>query len=109
MRTLYLIVVLNAVQFAGPALANSSDQDIRRGVVQTAGLDLSSEAGVRTLDRRILQAASSLCGSPSFADALGQKKFRKCRDDARAAVAEQRSSAIARARRQSAAVDTFGH
>jgi UrcA family protein len=109
MRTLYLIVALNAVQFAGPALANSSDQDTRRGVAQTAGLDLSSEAGVRTLDRRILRAASSLCQSPSFADALGQKKFEKCRDKARASAAEQRLSAITRARARNAAVDIFSH
>jgi UrcA family protein len=109
MKTLYLIVALNAVQFASPVMANSSDLYTRRGVVQTTGLNLSSEADVRTLDRRILRVASSLCQSPSFADALGQKKFKKCRDDARAAAAEQRLSAIARARRQNAAVDTFGH
>ena len=107
MKILYLIAGLCAVQFAGPAMADSFNLDVRQDVVQIMDLDLSKATDIAKLDRRIFKVASSLCQSPSFKDALGQKKFKKCRDEARASATEQRSSKIALAQSQNAIVNTF--
>ena len=97
MKTLLLTVALAAIGIAGPALAETPRPE-RAVAVSTAGLDLSTEKGVRTLDLRILHAASAVCGIPSSTDARGRANLRECRDDVQARVASERNRAIAQAR-----------
>lgn len=63
--------------------------------VNTGDLDLSTERGVRTLDLRILHAASALCGTPSPADPRGRIKLENCRADARVTATGQRELILA--------------
>ena len=107
MKILYLIAGLCAVHFAGSAMAEPYILDIRQEVVQTMDLDLSKTADIAKLDRRIFKAASSVCQPPSFKDAEGQKKFKKCRDEARTSATEQRLSKIGLAHSRNAMADTL--
>ena len=107
MKILYLIAGLSAVQFSGSAMAEPYVPDIRQEVVQTMDLDLSKTTDIARLDRRIFKVASSLCQPPSFKDALGLKKFKICRDEARASATEQRLSKIALAQGRNAMLNTF--
>jgi UrcA family protein len=68
----------------------ATDLQTRRYVVRFADLDLSSEAGVKTLYRRIRSAAESVCAPLGGARELArQAQWRACRDTAIAdAVAE---------------------
>ena len=52
---------------AAPALAEPASPNVQTYVsyVKTADLDLASEGGQRTLDRRVAQAAREVCGTPS--------------------------------------------
>jgi UrcA family protein len=95
-----LLAALIAASIATPALA----QDIsapRSFSVRHADLNLASEAGVRALDRRIHNAASAACGTPSSADARGRQKVETCREEAKAGALAQRSKVIAAARQPS--------
>ena len=100
MKTLLSFAALVAASIATPALA----QDVsgqRSFSVRHADLNLASEAGVRTLDRRIHNAVSAACGTPSSADPKGRQKVEDCREQAKASAAAQRSSLIAAARQPS--------
>jgi UrcA family protein len=68
----------------------SSDLEVRRKVVNFADLNLSREAGVKTLYRRISVAANYVCAPLSYQRDLGQAaQWRACREKAIAnAVAE---------------------
>ena len=70
--------------------------------MKTADLDLSSQGGQRTLDRRVAQAAREVCGTPSDADLVGQNKARECREDAIAKASSERDAMLAAAKRGSA-------
>ena len=50
-------------------------------VVQTADLDLSTEAGREQLDHRLVNAARDACGGASDVDLAGKNAERKCRKD----------------------------
>ena len=73
-----------------PALAETAPANV--SIVYTADLDLSSEAGQRQLDHRLVQAAYEVCGTASDADLVGKNEVRACRADvlgkARATSAE---------------------
>jgi UrcA family protein len=86
MKTLLITVALVAT-FAGtnPAAAEPA----RTAVVSTAGLDLSTAAGQRRLELRLLHAASDVCGTPSPADARGRTRYQECRTQVRANAAGQ--------------------
>lgn len=64
---------------AAPALAEEAPRNV--AVVQTADLDLSSTAGSRTLDRRLVIAAREVCGIASDADLVGKNRVAACRDE----------------------------
>jgi UrcA family protein len=88
MKNPYAIALVSALITAGaikaaPALAEtpSANLETRVSYVQTADLDLSNQAGQRTLDLRIAQAAREVCGKASDSDLLGQNKARECRQD----------------------------
>lgn len=63
-----------------PALAEAPEA-VNVSVIRTADLDLRSEAGQRTLDRRLVTAASEVCGTASDADLRGKNDVRECRDE----------------------------
>ena len=75
-----------------PVLATST--------VRTADLDLSSKAGQRALDRRLVQAVIEVCGTASNADPAGKNDVRKCRSETLALVAGDRDQRIAAASNQ---------
>jgi UrcA family protein len=99
MKTILILAAAAAASFAVPALAESGAFDSRTAAISFANLDLSSEAGIRELDRRIGAAARDACGTPSVADPKGRQKARACRADAIESAGEQRSRAIEAARR----------
>ena len=86
MKNPYVIALASALITAGairaaPALAEPASSDVQTYVsyVKTADLDLASESGQRTLDRRLAQAAREVCGTASDVDLVGQNKARECR------------------------------
>lgn len=80
--------------FAAPAAAEPA---MVTSVVQTADLDLSSDAGRRALDRRITRAAIEVCGAASDADLEGRNAVWQCRDDVIAKASVQREQLLAAA------------
>jgi UrcA family protein len=84
---------------AAPALAEtpSTNVETRVSYVQTADLDLSNQAGQRTLDLRIAQAAREVCGKASDSDLVGQNKARECRRDVISRATSDRDALLAAA------------
>ena len=70
--------------------------------VRWADLNLTTDAGVRSLDRRIANAASTACGIPSSSDPAGKRTVKECRAEARERAQSQRQVAIALARQANA-------
>lgn len=106
MKNPYVIALASALITAGalraaPALAEAPSSDVQTYVsyVKTADLDLSSERGQRTLDRRVAQAAREVCGTASDVDLVGQNKARECRETAVAKAAGERDALAAAAKR----------
>lgn len=62
---------------AAPALAQPAAPTVT--VVHTADLDLSSDAGRRQLDQRLVVAAHEVCGAASTVDLAGKNRVRTCR------------------------------
>lgn len=50
-------------------------------VVRTADLDLSTHAGRKALDHRLVLAAYQVCGTASDVDLAGKNAVRECRSD----------------------------
>lgn len=92
MKTLFFAVSLAATCFASPSYAQPTTG---RAAVSIAGLDLATAKGQRALDLRILHTVSTLCGTPSPADARGRARFDACRGDAFASAAAMRDQAVA--------------
>jgi UrcA family protein len=63
--------------------------------VQTADLDLSSQAGQRALDHRLSIAAKEVCGTASDVDVVGKNEVRRCRTETLANLASERDQRIA--------------
>ncbi len=95
MNKFQILAALAAMHFGTASVATNAGAESKHLIVSTAGLDLGTGEGVKALDLRITQAASALCGTPSFSDALGWKKFKNCRETVRESVARQRQAAIA--------------
>ena len=64
-------------------------------IVSYADLDLSTDHGVRTLDRRLRSAAEAVCGPISSADPRGKNEVRHCRTQTLAEARAERDNAIA--------------
>jgi UrcA family protein len=78
---------------AAPALAEPVQaQDV--SIVQTADLDLSTEAGRHQLDHRLVVAAYDVCGTAADVDLAGRNAVRQCRTDV-LARARSRSEQLA--------------
>jgi UrcA family protein len=56
-------------------------QDVNISIVETADLDLSTEAGRKSLDQRLVIAAREVCGNASDVDLEGKAAVRDCRAD----------------------------
>lgn len=96
MTKIFFALLLSAA--ATPALAELPV--IATSTVQTADLDLSSQAGQRALDHRLAQAAKEVCGTASDADIAGKNEVRRCRADTLASLADERDQRIAAASAQ---------
>lgn len=62
-----------------PAFAEPAQVAV--SVVHTADLDLSTDAGLRRLDQRLVIAARDVCGTASDVDLAGKNDARACRHD----------------------------
>ena len=78
---------------AGPPVTIST-------TVQTADLDLSSQAGQQALSHRLTLAAKEVCGIASDADVAGKNDVRRCRAETLANLASERDQRIAAASQQ---------
>ena len=106
MKNPFLIALTAALITAGaikaaPAFAEAPAAEAQTYVslVETADLDLASEAGQRLLRQRLAQAAREVCGTASDFDLEGKNEVRKCRDEALARATAERDSLLARATR----------
>jgi len=93
---------LRAITFALAALvsavpATASTDDGPRVAVSYGDLDLTSEAGIETLDRRLDRAVKRVCGSASITELQAQRQIKECRAITWNAVRSERDFAIARA------------
>jgi UrcA family protein len=65
---------------AAPALAEpAAGPEVNVSIVQSADLDLSTDAGRKSLDRRLVHAASDVCGTASDSDLVGKNRVVACR------------------------------
>ena len=92
-RTLILAAIA-AASLCTPALAQEAPGE-RTQVVSFADLDLSSQADVHKLDRRIAIAVADVCGVTSDADPAGKNDVRRCRVETAARLTAERERAIA--------------
>ena len=105
MKNPYALAIASAILTAGlikaaPALAETpAAQQTYVSYVKTADLNLASEGGQRTLDRRLAQAAREVCGVPSDSDLVGQNKARECRVEAVKRAGGEREALLAAAQR----------
>ena len=80
---------------AAPALAEPVSPAVNVALVHTADLDLSTEAGQRQLDSRLVQAAREVCGTASDVDLEGKNQVRHCRNEVLAQANAQRDQLLA--------------
>jgi UrcA family protein len=97
MKTLFTLAAAALALVAAPAAAQGPASANAPLVVSYADLDLSSEAGVRALDRRIWTAVEQACGAVSDFDLAGKNQVRDCQDETLALARAQRDVAIAAA------------
>jgi UrcA family protein len=102
MKTLHILAAL-AVTLSGTlgasAVSAQAPASAERVIVSYADLDLASQGGVATLNRRILTAVQAACGTPSDSDPRGKNAIQSCRHRTFDQASSQASRAIALARR----------
>lgn len=98
MKKLLILAALTAASFGQPVLAQPAPAN-PSVIVQHKDLDLRTEAGARTLDRRIWRAAVTVCGTTSDFDLEGKNDVRQCRRDTRRLASVQADLVIAGAAR----------
>ena len=98
MKKLLILAALAATSVGQPVLAQSAP-DSPSIAVQHRDLDLRTEAGAKSLDRRIWRAVVEVCGTASDFDLKGKNDVRQCRTDTRLAASAQADVAIADASR----------
>src|SRR4051812_49955526 len=89
-----------AVIKAAPALSEPAPTTVSETVVRTADLDLSTEAGRRQLDQRLVVAVPDACGAAADVDLAGPNGVRPCRPDLLADAPAQNPELVASARRE---------
>lgn len=112
MTTLKIIltsfVITAGIIKGAPALAQPAPADVNVSIVHTADLDLSSNAGKRQLDQRLVQAAREVCGTASDADLEGKNDVRACRANVLARANAERDGLLAAAERGAVIAITSG-
>ena len=98
MKKLLILAALTAASFGQPVLAQPAPANPSM-IVQHKDLDLRTEAGARTLDRRIWRAAVTVCGTTSEFDLEGKNDIRHCRSETRRIGSAQAQLVIADATR----------
>ena len=94
---LFPMLLTASVLFGQRAVARSTEPtEVRTEIVRYGDLDLTSPAGIATLDRRIAQAVLRVC-SDGDAGVRARWSEQRCRREARRAASPQRSFALARA------------
>jgi UrcA family protein len=94
--TLPIVALGLAVAFATPAMAEPAFSTASV-TVDYKGVDLTSQKGRETLDRRVNAAISAMCGQPVFGTREEAEALQQCRIEARTAVEPQIQAANARA------------
>ena len=93
-----ILAALAAVAAIQPAWAQDAPAS-PSVAIQHRDLDLSTEAGAKTLDRRIWRAVVEVCGEAPGYDIAGKNDVRQCRRDTRAMAAAQADIVVANATR----------
>ena len=88
---------------SAPIVLANEDTQTRR--VAYGDLDLGSEAGQKTLDRRLARAVDAVCGSPNSADLDEVRSIAKCRKTAWQGTRMQVALATVSAKRRLASYD----
>lgn len=108
MKTLFTLAALAAATIVAPVSAQETTTGNSPYRVSHADLDLRTDAGIRSLDRRIDHAVGKACGWASDFDIAGQNEIRRCRKQAVAAAAAQRNKAIDGVRQPEMAANEVG-
>ena len=95
---LFALALIASAATLTPTASQAFEPVTATSIVRTADLDLSSDAGQRELDRRIVQAARDVCGEASNVDLEGKNEVRQCREETIAEAASQREQLLAAAR-----------
>ncbi len=91
MTRLLPLLLLSA--FSAPLWAEPVGDAVR--IIKISDLNLSSVAGLRTLDRRLAIAIVDACGEASPANLAGQNQVRVCKVETRARVRAERDRIVA--------------
>lgn len=94
MKKLLILAALATVSVGQPAFAQTATAP-RTAVVQHSDLDLRTERGAKTLERRLWRAAVAVCGTASDADLAGKNDMRDCRRDTMAIASAEADTVIA--------------
>jgi UrcA family protein len=89
---------------AAPAMAETPAPATNVTWVRTADLNLASDLGQRTLERRLAAAAREVCGSASSADLSGKNAVRRCRDETLSTARATRDRMLATTDQHGAAI-----
>lgn len=95
MKKFLLLAAVAAIPVISSASAATRSSGEPTQVVSFADLDLGTERGARTLERRIAVAAEALCGSVSDMDPEGRNIIRRCRQAVKARASAERVRATA--------------
>lgn len=98
MQKLLILAALAAVSTGQPVSAQTVPANPSVAVAHR-DLDLRTEAGAKTLDRRIWRAVVAVCGTAPDYDIEGKNEVRECRRDTRRVASAQADLAIAGASR----------
>ena len=98
MQKLLILAALAAVSTGQPVAAQTVPANPSVAVAHR-DLDLRTEAGAKTLDRRIWRAVVAVCGTAPDYDIEGKNEVRECRRDTRRVASAQADLAIAGATR----------
>ena len=85
------------VALTGPAFAQGTERATAE--VHFGDIDLTSQAGVEQLNRRIAHAADTVCGRPDVRQLKERSAASKCRESALADAAPKVELAVAAARK----------
>lgn len=100
MKKLLILAALATVSVGQPAFAQTTLAN-PSVVVQHRDLDLRTETGTKSLDRRIWRAVVEVCGTAPDYDLQGKNDVRQCRTDTRQLASTQADRVIASAARDS--------